>query len=181
MLAVDLVNTSPLRAGHEGLTHVDELAALVAAHGFTTLTPAATDAELVQARGLRSIFDAVLTDPTSHESVTQLNSTLLTSGSVPQLASHAGHTGLAGKRGLHLHYAPEDSTFINRMGALCAVGVAMMIESGDDDRLKVCEAPDCIRLFLDMSRNGSRRYCDGRTCGNRLHAARYRARQAENA
>jgi predicted RNA-binding Zn ribbon-like protein len=34
-----------------------------------------------------------------------------------------------------------------------------------------------VRVFVDLSRNRSRRYCDSRTCGNRLHVAAYRARQ----
>lgn len=32
---------------------------------------------------------------------------------------------------------------------------------------------------MDLSRNRSRRYCDSRTCGNRLHVAAYRARRKE--
>ena len=41
-----------------------------------------------------------------------------------------------------------------------------------------CASPTCRDAFLDESRNRSRRYCDSRTCGNRLHVAAYRARKA---
>ncbi|RWK60982.1 MAG: CGNR zinc finger domain-containing protein [Mesorhizobium sp.] len=34
-------------------------------------------------------------------------------------------------------------------------------------------------IFFDTTRNGKRLYCDSRTCGNRVHAARYRTRTAE--
>jgi predicted RNA-binding Zn ribbon-like protein len=36
-------------------------------------------------------------------------------------------------------------------------------------------------VFIDVSKNASRRYCDSQTCGNRLHAARYRARRGSQA
>jgi predicted RNA-binding Zn ribbon-like protein len=36
-----------------------------------------------------------------------------------------------------------------------------------------CEAPDCQWLFLDHSRNRSRRWCDMASCGNRAKARRH--------
>ncbi|WP_372951213.1 CGNR zinc finger domain-containing protein [Mesorhizobium sp.] len=46
-------------------------------------------------------------------------------------------------------------------------------------RLRTCSGTACNRLFFDTTRNGKRLYCDSRTCGNRIHAARYRVRSAE--
>lgn len=44
---------------------------------------------------------------------------------------------------------------------------ALDLLRGDQlDRLKRCEAKDCRWLFLDRSRNGSRRWCDTATCGS---------------
>lgn len=43
-------------------------------------------------------------------------------------------------------------------------------------RLRSCEAPECDAVFVDLSRNRSRRYCDTGNCGNRVHVAAYRAR-----
>ena len=42
--------------------------------------------------------------------------------------------------------------------------------------LRVCAANTCAWLFLDTSRNGSRRWCSMRTCGNRAKARRHHAR-----
>ena len=39
--------------------------------------------------------------------------------------------------------------------------------------VRFCEAPDCEWLFLDHSRNHSRRWCDMTTCGNRQKARRH--------
>jgi predicted RNA-binding Zn ribbon-like protein len=44
------------------------------------------------------------------------------------------------------------------------------------DRVRGCADPRCARVFLDASRNGTRRWCDMGTCGNRAKAARHRAR-----
>ncbi len=43
-------------------------------------------------------------------------------------------------------------------------------------RVRRCADPRCTRVFLDTSRNGSRRWCDMGVCGNRAKAARHRAR-----
>ncbi|MGF7148070.1 putative RNA-binding Zn ribbon-like protein [Sphingomonas zeicaulis] len=40
-----------------------------------------------------------------------------------------------------------------------------LLRGAELDRLKRCEAEDCRWLFLDRSRNGSRRWCDTATCG----------------
>jgi predicted RNA-binding Zn ribbon-like protein len=49
----------------------------------------------------------------------------------------------------------------------------------DSARLKICGNPTCGWLFLDTTRNGSRRWCDMAGCGNRAKAKRfYRRRKA---
>jgi predicted RNA-binding Zn ribbon-like protein len=40
-------------------------------------------------------------------------------------------------------------------------------------RVKKCADPTCGWLFLDTSRNRSRRWCDMRDCGNRAKASRF--------
>ena len=56
---------------------------------------------------------------------------------------------------------------------------AELLTSGPLERVRECPGDDtCGWLFLDTSRNGSRRWCDMRTCGNRAKARRhYRARR----
>ncbi|MBX6365486.1 MAG: CGNR zinc finger domain-containing protein [Gemmatimonadetes bacterium] len=44
-------------------------------------------------------------------------------------------------------------------------------------RVKSCGAADCQWLFLDTSRNRSRRWCDMRDCGNRVKARRHYTRR----
>lgn len=45
------------------------------------------------------------------------------------------------------------------------------------DRIKECGGPDCSWLFLDESRNRSRRWCEMRECGNRAKQRRYHRRR----
>ena len=44
----------------------------------------------------------------------------------------------------------------------------------------MCANSDCGWLFIDMSRNKSRRWCDMKDCGNRAKGKRfYRKKKAE--
>ena len=53
---------------------------------------------------------------------------------------------------------------------------AEFLTSADLPALRVCASESCAWLFLDTSRNGSRRWCSMRTCGNRAKARRHHAR-----
>jgi hypothetical protein len=64
-----------------------------------------------------------------------------------------------------------------------AVGfaVADLVRLRETGRLRHCEAPGCDAVFVDLSKNRSRRYCDTGNCGNRQHVAAYRERRAARA
>jgi predicted RNA-binding Zn ribbon-like protein len=51
--------------------------------------------------------------------------------------------------------------------------------SDDARRVKGCGDPTCRWLFLDLSKNHTRRWCDMKTCGNRMKARRHQARLQE--
>ena len=46
------------------------------------------------------------------------------------------------------------------------------------DRLRMCGNPYCRLMFLDMSKNRARLWCDNGGCGNRARVRRYRSRAA---
>jgi len=54
-----------------------------------------------------------------------------------------------------------------------------LLTSSDLARVRECADDACGWLFLDHSRNGSRRWCDMADCGNRAKARRYRERRKE--
>lgn len=53
------------------------------------------------------------------------------------------------------------------------------ILGGDEEALlRECSRPECTQVYLDRSRGHRREWCAMRTCGNRVKAAAYRARQS---
>jgi predicted RNA-binding Zn ribbon-like protein len=50
---------------------------------------------------------------------------------------------------------------------------ADLLASADLERVRECDGSTCTWLFLDASRNRSRRWCSMESCGNRAKAARH--------
>jgi len=55
---------------------------------------------------------------------------------------------------------------------------AELLTSDDTGRLRECAAEKCAWLFIDRSKNQSRRWCDMSVCGNRDKVRRHRQRRA---
>ncbi|MCL5734628.1 MAG: CGNR zinc finger domain-containing protein [Actinobacteria bacterium] len=60
-----------------------------------------------------------------------------------------------------------------------ARATAELLSSRQKSQLRECAGDSCEWLFLDLSKNASRRWCDMSACGNRAKAKRYRARKTE--
>lgn len=58
---------------------------------------------------------------------------------------------------------------------LLTLSTTRLLTSDDMGRLRACEKPDCRWLFLDTSKNHTRRWCDMKLCGNRMKARRFKA------
>ena len=54
---------------------------------------------------------------------------------------------------------------------------AELLASPDLKHVRICASDQCDWLFLDTSKNHSRRWCDMKVCGNRAKARRYYGRQ----
>jgi predicted RNA-binding Zn ribbon-like protein len=94
------------------------------------------------------------------------------------LSKHPAHPHLAKEDGgWRLHHHPMDVTLVPMWSSICAEAIARMIGAGHGDRFGTCEARDCGRVFFDLSRNASRRFCST-TCQNRVKAAAFRLRQS---
>jgi predicted RNA-binding Zn ribbon-like protein len=59
------------------------------------------------------------------------------------------------------------------------VSAVELLQSPRRERVRTCGADTCLWLFLDSSKNGSRRWCDMNQCGNRTKARRFYRRQRE--
>jgi predicted RNA-binding Zn ribbon-like protein len=98
------------------------------------------------------------------------NAVLQETGAVPVLARHDDEPW-------HLHFHALDAAPAEGWAAPMATGLAMVLGSSSIDRLGVCTAPACDRVYADTSRNGTRRFCST-ACQNRVKAAAFRARRA---
>ena len=88
----------------------------------------------------------------------------------------------------HLRIVPDEHGFDYRFdaadGALdrplwpVARSASELLAAGDLARIKQCTSDECDWLFVDLSKNRSRRWCDMRDCGNRAKARRYYRRRS---
>jgi predicted RNA-binding Zn ribbon-like protein len=58
---------------------------------------------------------------------------------------------------------------------------AELATSAELTRIRECGSDRCFWLFLDRSKNGTRRWCDMKVCGNRAKARRHYAREKASA
>ena len=118
---------------------------------------------------LRVVFEAAGAGAVD-EAARLVNAMLVRTGARPELERHDGQPW-------HLHFHAADKTLPNGWAAGCATGLAVVLGGDLYDRLGVCTAPRCDRVYVDTSRNGTRRYCST-SCQNRVKTAAFRARLA---
>jgi predicted RNA-binding Zn ribbon-like protein len=53
-----------------------------------------------------------------------------------------------------------------------------LLTSRGVERVRACDVPTCRWLFLDTSKNHSRRWCNMKVCGNRMKARRFQERRS---
>jgi len=59
---------------------------------------------------------------------------------------------------------------------ILAQSAAELVLAGALQRVRACDADTCRWLFLDTSKNASRRWCNMKVCGNRMKARRFQER-----
>lgn len=167
---VELINTGRSAAG-EGLVRLADLQEMADRYAFAGIPGKAAD--LARVREYRARLDSIVTSCEAGDeaaAIEQINALLAQTGASPQVVAHDG-------RGPHLHVSRPTAPLADRIAAHFAMGLAWLVVAGEAGRIRSCESPTCRAVFVDFSKNRSRRYCDSRTCGNRLHVAAYRARK----
>ena len=160
LTAVDLVN------GPDA-----DLASLLESHGWVLSDPL-TPADLRRLRELGAALREVFGSGDERAVVAVLNAVLADLRALPRLTDHDG--------AWHWHYAPAGAGITDRVAATTSAALLTVVAEGGSGRLRVCTADGCRNVFVDLSRNGSRRFCSSRACGNRTHAAAYRARRRDD-
>ncbi len=167
--AVDLVNSVEGDGTGADLDDLESLAAFVARHRISeveTLTERDLESVRDLATAIRPVFDCA----DDAEAARAVNGLISGSRVTPRLTDHDGYD-------LHLHYFSPGASLAEHLAADCGMALAQVVAAGERERLRPCDAPDCGQVLVDLSRNRSKRYCDARTCGNRLHVAAYRERR----
>jgi CGNR zinc finger len=117
---------------------------------------------------LHSVF-ACVTDGELDTACGTVNEIMLRTRATPVLSRHDGEAW-------HLHFhAPDVSWAVGWAGSM-ATALAIVLGGPAYDRLGVCSAPGCDRVYVDVSRNGARRFCST-ACQNRVKAAAFRERR----
>jgi predicted RNA-binding Zn ribbon-like protein len=127
-------------------------------------------AELESVRAIRDRFRRIWSLGRD-EIVEEINAILRDSSAEPQLMRHDGLDW-------HLHAVPMDAPLADRMMVESAMALLDVARSNETSRMRECEAFDCDGLLLDLSKNGSKRFCSVR-CGNRMNMVAWRARQGD--
>jgi hypothetical protein len=86
----------------------------------------------------------------------------------PHLVRHGGFDW-------HLHGMPAGAPIADSLAVQAAMGFVDLVRTDDTSRAKRCADGRCDRMFVDVSRNRSRRFCST-TCQSRTNVAAFRAR-----
>ena len=165
-LAVDLVNS---RANDsEALADLAALRGFLDEHEVSGSRSLSVD-DLEQTHALRPRLRAVWQARDLRMAAAVVNGMIAEAGALPQLTDHDGYDW-------HLHWTAPSAGVASRLAADTGMALAELLRADEAARLRACEAPSCDAVFVDLSRNRSRRYCDTGNCGNRVHVAAYRAR-----
>jgi predicted RNA-binding Zn ribbon-like protein len=167
--AATLVNA--LTPGEHGGRPVDtdnaSLPARCAAALGRPVAPAEAAELATLAARLRPVFTAA--EEGAVDRVADLVNALLRDyRSAPELSRHDGEPW-------HLHFSSSVTGPGTELGAGCATGLAVVVDGQASGRLGVCRAEGCDRVYVDLSRNASRRFCS-ESCLNRTKVAAFRAR-----
>lgn len=71
---------------------------------------------------------------------------------------------------------PTTVALVERLAVQVGLGLTLALQQYGTERLKVCAAAPCQEVFIDVSKNKSRRFC-GERCANRYNVAHFRERQ----
>jgi predicted RNA-binding Zn ribbon-like protein len=176
-VAVDLVNALTAGEAHgRGYLPPDgeRLATAVTAilQAGSPRTRAVTQPEAAAlakaAAALRTVFEDMARGEVDGAAC-RINTLLAQTDARPHLDRHDGEPW-------HLHFHGDGSQ-AGGWAAGCATGLAVVLGTDDRGRLGVCSAPHCDRVYVDTSRNGTRRFCST-ACQNRVKTAAFRTRRA---
>jgi predicted RNA-binding Zn ribbon-like protein len=173
-VAVDLVNTLNAVTGEEQLNSPTDVTDFIRSRDTDWCEPGweATQSDLDKVITLRSQLRMVFAAEDESEAASIINTVLSEADAVPRLSLHGDVP--------HLHFESDDDSPARWLGAVTAMGLTVALIEGGFERFGRCSSSTCDDVFVDGSRNRSRRHCSD-TCTTRDNVAAHRARQREAA
>lgn len=187
-VCLDFANTlgGSRESPREYLTRYEDLVAWSRQAGITTdiearhllrearRNPEGSAATLVEARDLREaiyrIFAAVAGGvPSKADDLAVLNAALVRA--LPHLRVETSGDGFAWR------WEAEAGELDRALWVVARAAADLLVSEETRARVRKCGGTGCDWLFLDASRNHSRRWCDMKSCGNRAKARRYYERK----
>ena len=173
VLVQDLANTLDVETGEDALAAPDGVSDFTRRHGLDGLlgAPGAQDRELAALRELREALRAACLAHTGADLPAEASEALARQLARAPLVLAVDGTGRAGLR------PREGLSGVPALTARIAVGIATAEADGSWQRLKACEAHDCLWVFYDRSPAGRGRWCTMAVCGSRAKMRTYRAKR----
>ncbi len=169
-LAVALINTEGMNS--DALAEPADLTVFLDEYRpiweYVAKPPRKTDLHAV--RELRGALREVFESRDEDLAAGRVNVLLERYGATPRLSTHSGDP--------HFHFEPMDSSMVSWLGAVTAMGLASVIVENGVERFGVCCSGSCKDVYVDLSRNKSRRHCSN-TCSTREAVAAYRKRRSD--
>lgn len=131
--------------------------------------PAQAAAVLAGAITLREAIYAMLSD-VAHEQPPHAAALAVLNAALTEAMAHMQLAVDEAQARWEWLYQPDD---LSQMLGPVAWSVVEVLQSDDRRTLRECEGSNCNWLFLDTSRNHSRRWCSMQSCGNRAKAKRH--------
>jgi predicted RNA-binding Zn ribbon-like protein len=173
VLAEDLINTYDTFLDiPEELQSPDDLHDFLDRHDFPVANPL-TSADLEAVRLLRETLRSIWNADTIGAATDTLNRLVASIRATPQIMEGTGDT-------IHLTFVPEPNhSFMERLTLASALDMVRLLQTHGLGRLRHCDSAPCRDVFVDTSRNRTRRFCDDR-CASRYNVAAFRERQKKN-
>jgi predicted RNA-binding Zn ribbon-like protein len=165
-VAVDLANSLDVVSGEEYLSDTAAVRVWLEQHGIEEERPL-SEADVNALRRLRERVRLVMegSDADAEKALGQL----VDSAAIrPQLSLTSG--------AWRLSYVAAKSGPANRVAAIVVAGLATALAEDGRERFGICSKDGCRDVYVDTSKNRSRRYCSD-SCSNRANVAAFRARQ----
>jgi predicted RNA-binding Zn ribbon-like protein len=170
-LVIDFVNTLNVETGEDRMGTPAHLARWLRDRGLCGGdAPAPRESDLQEALELRKGLRAVLHAHTRGEHDRA-------AGDALERVAQLGQLSVRFDPGGSVDIAPRATGYPGVLARLL-VPAAYAALDGTWQRVKACDADDCLEAFYDQSRNRSGRWCDMAVCGNRTKVRAYRSKRA---